>query len=136
MCSACRPERELDLCLFDHGVDAAQPVRLRVGHRVEAVERVVEIGQGLTVGPAALRFFRRQYRVVDGLLGLVAATKVKRQQFRDFFCATAIELFERVSDGAVTGAAMPLEQAPIGRFLRQRSAERRKWFPRSRCARR
>ena len=32
------PERIFDLGLFEHGVDAAQPVRLGVGQRVEAAE--------------------------------------------------------------------------------------------------
>ena len=54
------PKRELDFGLFEHGIDAAQPVRPRVRHRVEAAERIVEIGQRLAVGPAALRLFRSQ----------------------------------------------------------------------------
>src|SRR5215510_14423985 len=47
------PQCKSHLGLFEHGIDAAQSVRLRVWHRLEAVERVNEIGQRLTVGPAA-----------------------------------------------------------------------------------
>ncbi len=113
-------QRILDLGLFEHGVDAAQSVRLRVGHPIKAVERVVEIGQALVVGPMTLSFFRGQDRIIHGLLGLVAPTKVKRQQFRDFIGTSAIKFLERLPHGAMIGAAMPLEQTSIGRFLRQR----------------
>src|SRR5882672_2506953 len=94
-------ERKLYLGLFEHGVDAAQPIRLRVRHRIEAVERIAEIGQRLVVGPTALSFFRRQYRVIDGLLSLVAPAEVECQQFRDFLGTAAIQFFERVSDRSV-----------------------------------
>ena len=57
------------------------------GIRVEAAERVAEVRQCLVVGPATLRFFRGQYRVIDRLLGVVAAAEVKCQQFGDFFSA-------------------------------------------------
>ena len=66
-------EGELDLGLLDDGVDTAQPVGLGVGQQVEAVERVVEIGQRLAVGPAALRFLGGQDRAIDGLFRFVAA---------------------------------------------------------------
>src|SRR5690242_12074276 len=72
-------EREFDLRLFEHGVDTAQPVHLRVGQQIEAVERVVEVSQCLAVGPAALRLLSGQDRVINRLLGLVAAAEVKRQ---------------------------------------------------------
>jgi hypothetical protein len=85
------------------------------------LERVIEIGQRFVIGLAALGFFCSQNRVIDGLLGAVAPTKVKGQQFRDFFRAAAIQLLERMFDGAVMGtAAMSLEQATIGRLLGQR----------------
>src|SRR3984893_2970768 len=48
-------EGELDLGLLDDSVDTAHPVGFGVGQQVKAAERVVEIGQRLAVGPAALR---------------------------------------------------------------------------------
>ena len=106
------PEGEFDLGLLDHRVDAAQPVGFRVGQQVEAAERVVEIAQRLAVGPAALRFFRCQNRIIDRLLGLVAAAEMERQQFCHFVGATFVELLERLSDGAVIGAAVRSSRLP------------------------
>ena len=37
-------ERIFDVGLFEHGIDTTQPVRLRVGHHVEASEGIAEIG--------------------------------------------------------------------------------------------
>ena len=48
-------ERELDLGLLDHGIDAPHPVGFRIWQQVEAVERIAEIGERLVVGPTALR---------------------------------------------------------------------------------
>ncbi len=84
------------------------------------MEGVVEVSQRLTIGPMTLRFFCREYRAIDRLLGLVAAIEVMSQHFCDFVGTAGEQIFERVSDGAVTAAAMPLEQAFIDRLLRQR----------------
>ncbi len=73
------PERVFDLGLFKHGIDTPQPVRLRIGHIAEMVERIVEIIQRVAIGPSALRLFRGQDRVIDRLFGIVAAAEVKRQ---------------------------------------------------------
>src|SRR6516225_3454916 len=48
---------------------------------------------------------------------------MKCQQLRHFVGAAAIELFESPSDNAVISAAMPLQQAAISGFLRQRMAK-------------
>ena len=75
------------------------------------------------IGPAALRFFGRQDRVIDRLFRVVAAAEMKRQEFRDFVDAAGIEFLERMSDGAVMGPAMPFEQTSVRGFLRQRMAK-------------
>ena len=56
---------KLDLGLFDHGIDTAQPVRLGVRHNVEAMQRIAEIRQRFAVGPAALRFLGGLDGVID-----------------------------------------------------------------------
>ena len=58
-------ERELELPLADNRVNAAKAIRLRVGCRVEKPKCVAEIGKCLAVGPASLRPFSGQDRVVD-----------------------------------------------------------------------
>ena len=116
-------ESEFDLGLFEHGINAAQPVGFGVGQQVEAVKSAIEISQRLVVRPAALRFFGCQDRVIDGFFRLVAAAEMQRQQFRDFVGAAGIEFLERMSDGAVMGPAMPLEQTSVRGFLGQRMAE-------------
>ena len=113
-------EGEFDLGLLDDGVDAAQPVRFGIGQEIKAVEGVVEISHRLAVGPAALRLLSCQDRIVDRLFRLVAAAEMQRQKFRDFVAAAAVKFFERVPYGAVIDPAMPLEQAAIRGFLRQR----------------
>src|SRR5215831_14898279 len=107
------PECQLELSLFEHGVDTAQPVHPSVRHCVEAAERVIEIGQRLVNGPQTLRFLSGQYRVIDCLLSMVVMAKMKRQQFRDFFSAARIKLFERIPNDAVQGSAVPREQRAI-----------------------
>src|SRR5215469_158056 len=47
-------EGKLAVALLDDRVDAAQPIGFRIGQQVEAAEGVVEMGQCLAVGPAAL----------------------------------------------------------------------------------
>ena len=44
---------------------------------------------------------------------------MKCQQLRDFVGPAEIQFFEGLSDGAMVGAAMPLQQAAIGGFLGQ-----------------
>jgi len=83
------------------------------------VQRIVEIGDRLVIGPAALRFLSREDRIIDGFFRFVAATEMQCQQFRDFVAATAVKLLERVTDGTVIEAAMPLEQAAIRGLLGQ-----------------
>jgi hypothetical protein len=73
------PQRVSDLGLLDDRIDAPQPVRFSVGHRVKAMQRVIEIIQRLAVGPAALCFFCGQDRIVDRLFGIVAKAEVKCQ---------------------------------------------------------
>src|SRR5262249_17396167 len=51
---------ELDLGLLQDGVNTAQPVRLSVGHRLEALERGIEMGQCHGIGPAPLRLLSSQ----------------------------------------------------------------------------
>src|SRR3954452_14076991 len=72
-------ESEFDLGLFEHSVDTAESVRLRVGHIAEAVEGVAEVGQRLAVGPAALGLFCGQDRIIHRLFRLVAPTKMQGQ---------------------------------------------------------
>ena len=73
--------------------------------------------------PAELRALCGQDRVIDGLLGVVAAAEVKRQKLRNFVGAAAIELLERVSDGAVINAALAFEQAAVSGLLGERVAK-------------
>src|SRR5258705_11206595 len=73
--------------------------------------------------PPALRFLRGEDRVIDRLLGVVAPTEVERQQLRDFVDTAAVHILERLSDSAVRGAAVSVEQAPISRFLGQPMTE-------------
>src|SRR5262245_58729240 len=87
---------------------------------IEVVQRVVKIRYRLAVSPTASCVFRGHYRVVYCVLGFVAPTKVKGQQFCNFVGAIGIQLFERVSDSAVESAAMALKQASVYRLLRQR----------------
>jgi hypothetical protein len=101
-------KRVFDLGLLRHRVHATQPVRLRIGHRIETVQRIVEIGPRLAVCPAVLRFFGGQFGVVDRLLGIVAVTEMEFQQLCDFVDAPSIDLFERPPDGALISSAMLL----------------------------
>src|SRR5215831_20374729 len=117
------PERQLELGLLDDGIETSKAIWPRLGHGVEPAKGVIKIREGLAVGATASGFFRSSDRVIDGLFGLLAATEMDRQQFRDFLGASPIELLERMSDGAVTGAAVAFEQTPIGRFLCQRVPE-------------
>ena len=48
---------------------------------------------------------------------------MQRQKFRHFIGATAIELFERMADLTVAGAAIAFQQAAVGGFLGQRVAK-------------
>src|ERR1700731_1557317 len=123
MCSLLRPNAYLTSALVEDGVDAAQPVRIAVGHCVQTAMRVVEIHQRIAVGPAALRFSCGEDRVIGCSFSLLAPAKVKRQQFRDRLGATVVESFERLSDRGMMGAAMPLERAAIGGFLGQGMAK-------------
>ena len=113
------PERIFDFGLVEHGVDTAQPVGVAVGHCVQAAKRVVEIGQRVAVGPAALRFPCGQDRKIDSPFGLVAAAEMQRQQFRDLFGAAAVQFLQRLPDRGMVGAALALEQAAISGFLSQ-----------------
>ena len=115
--------------LLEHGIDAAQPVRLRAWHLVEAMERVIEIGQCVAVGPTALRFFCGQYRVINSLFDLIASTKMDGQEFRDFFCAAAIQLFERASDCAMTMVETYLRPTPSAPWqdIRHNRSSTRVW---------
>src|SRR6516162_5674241 len=113
----------LHLGLIEYGVDAAQPVRLRIGHGIEEAQGVAEIGQSLGVGPTALGFLCRKYCVIYGLFRLLAAAEMKGEQFGDLVAAVAVEVFEGVADSAVICPTMALEEAPIGRLLRQRVAK-------------
>ena len=45
---------------------------------------------------------------------------MQRQKFCDLALAAAVKLLERMSDGAVIGAATALEEVAVGGFLRQR----------------
>jgi hypothetical protein len=81
------------------------------------VERVLEKCQCIAVRPVALGLIRGQNCIIDRPFDVVAAAKVKREQFRHLVVAVAIELFERVSDRAVMHPAVTLEQAPVGRLL-------------------
>jgi hypothetical protein len=83
-------EREFSFALLQYRVDAAQAVGVGVRQQVEAVQSIIEISQRLAIGPAALRFFSGEDRVVDGFFRLVAAAEVQRQQFRDFVRAAAV----------------------------------------------
>jgi hypothetical protein len=67
-----------------------------------------------------LCFFCGQNGVIDRLFGVVATAEVKRQHFGDFVSPPCIQLFERMPQRAVIGAAIAIEQTPIGRFLGQR----------------
>jgi len=117
------PQCIFDLRLVQDGVDAAQPVRVAVGHCVQAAKRVGKIRQRIAVGPASLRLSRCEDRVIDCSFGLLAPAKVKRQQFRDLLGTTVVESFERLSDRGMMGAAMPFEQAAISGFLGQGMAK-------------
>jgi hypothetical protein len=48
---------------------------------------------------------------------------MKGEQLDHLVAAVAIEVFEGVADSAVMGPAVALEEAPIGRLLRQRMAK-------------
>src|SRR5260370_42460278 len=113
----------LHFSLFQDSVDTPQPVRLCIGHHVEAAECGAEIGQRFAVGPVTLRFFRRQDRVIDGLLGLIAPTEMKRQQFRHFFGTAGVKVLERMSNDPVPTTAVPLEQSAKSSLFRQCMSE-------------
>ena len=64
------PQRELDLALLEHRVDATETVRLGVRHRVETLQRGLEMRERLGVRPAALRLLGGLDRIVDRLGGV------------------------------------------------------------------
>ena len=69
-------EGVLDLGLFEHGVDAAQPIGGRVGHRANSAQRVVKISDRFAVCPASLRFLAGQNGVVDRFFSVVAEAEM------------------------------------------------------------
>ena len=95
----------------------------RIGQGIEEAQSVAEIGQCLGVGPTALRFLCGEYCVIYRLFGLVAAPEMKGEQFGHLVAAVAVELFEGVSDSCRDVRCDGVEEAPIGRFLRQRMAK-------------
>src|ERR1700720_2564492 len=111
------PERKFDIALLQHGVDAAQPVRLGIGHRLEPPQRILEIRYRLAVGPPALRLFRGENGVIDALFRLIAAAEMKGQSVGDLPNTVLEKRFGRRADRRMQQAAVALEQAGIGGFL-------------------
>lgn len=72
-------EREFDLGLFDHGIDAAQPIGRDVGHCIEPAQRILKVRQRLAVGPTALGFLGCKDRAIYRLFGVIAAAEMQRQ---------------------------------------------------------
>ena len=121
-CARVLPQCEFNLGLFQHGVDAAQPIGIAVGQSIEPAQRVVEIGHRFAVGPAPLNF-GGQNGVVDGLFGVVAAAEMQCQPLGDFLGAAYIKRLDHLPDAGVKEPAVAFEQAGVGGLLDQRMAE-------------
>ncbi len=61
--------------------------------------------------------------VIDRLFGLLATSEMKCEQFGHLLEAVVIDLLEGTSDNAVMRTAVTIEEAAVGRLLRQRVAE-------------
>jgi hypothetical protein len=114
---------ELDLGLLDDGVDPAQSIGVGVRHRVEALEGSVEVGDGLGVGPAPVRFPGGEQRVVHRLLRLVRAAEVMREELGHLMGSFRVEALQRRARRRVMGAPAPLEEARVRHLLGQRMLE-------------
>src|SRR5262249_27967764 len=94
---------ELHLGLLQNGVNAAQPVRLCIGHRCKALERSVEVGQGFGISPAPLRLLSSEDGVIDGLLVLCTASEVVGQKIEHLLSAASEQLLESQAYSRVGG---------------------------------
>ena len=116
-------ERKLDLRLLDDSVDSTEAVRLRVGHRLETLERILERGEGFGVCPAPLRLGGGEESVIDGFLGLRAPPEVVREKLHHVIDPPGVELLEAAPGGRVVLASAALQHARIHHVLGQRVLE-------------
>ena len=121
MCSAYRPSAYLtSACLTTASIRRTDG--RGIGHYIEPAQRLPEISERLDVGPAALGFFRGGDRLIDRLFSFVAAAEIA-PVIPPPVGSFAIEFFEGLHDRTMIGATVPLQEATIGGFLGQRTAE-------------
>src|SRR5262249_29889648 len=104
-------------------VDLSEPICLRVRKGLKPPQGILEEGERLGVGPAALRLLRRQDVVVHGFFVIATGAEMIGEKLHDFVDAPGIYFLESERGGRVVLAAAALEEAAVDDVLRQRVLE-------------